>query len=113
MSTIYAIVGHVTRNVKLGKTNGRTALRRMAALQMHSADTLVLLAEACKRPDRHEKHLHNFFAGYRLHGEWFSSHVTGVIEQALERQTFAVWLDSIVARYESLDALGPKIEFRK
>lgn len=99
VATIYAIVGNVTRNVKIGKTNGRTALHRMRSLQMHSADALTLLAEVGGRPDRDEKHLHNYFAGYRLHGEWFSSHVTTVIETALQTQDFQTFLDDIVRKY--------------
>lgn len=72
----------------------------MAKLAFSNADDLYLLVQATGRPARDEKHLHNYFAGYRLNGEWFAPEVREQIEEALKTESFGTFIDRIAAKYE-------------
>lgn len=100
MATIYVILGETTNRLKFGKTQARSALRRLEQLQVNSPDRLILLAESPGRPGKHEKYLHNYFAGFRLHGEWFSEEITPGVRKALDVEGLDKWLNSIVSKYE-------------
>lgn len=65
--TTYFLQGEITRRIKIGQTKGN-GKRRIKQMQAVNADTLVLLAEAI---GKYERFLHDKFAAYRLHGEWF------------------------------------------
>lgn len=73
---LYAIAGLWTRRVKLGRTGH--VVDRLADLQAGSGEELVLIAWAAGLGDL-EPRLHQVLAVRRLHGEWFSPHVTAVV----------------------------------
>lgn len=100
MPAIYAIVGEQTRRVKLGFTSG-TIEARMSRLQLHSPDKLRILAWAPRRPRIDERWIHSYFAGHRLHGEWFSPYVTTMLEHELAGSTFEQVLDRVARLYDT------------
>jgi len=76
MGVLYALRGHITRRVKIGRTSGELALR-VASLQTGSPEILHVIGE----DPRHgcEGEIHRALSEYRLHGEWFSHHVGDMI----------------------------------
>lgn len=71
--SVYFIRGQVTGLIKIGKANNVS--RRFCALQSASPDTLILVAsitfEDGRKATDKEIQLHQWFAEFRHHGEWF------------------------------------------
>lgn len=71
--SVYFVRGQLTGLIKIGKANNVS--RRFCALQSTSPDTLTLVAsitfEDGRKATDKETELHQQFAEFRHHGEWF------------------------------------------
>ena len=94
LSHLYAIRAEVTGLVKIGQSVD--VPRRFIDLQNASPDRLCVLGVAEAQGFR-ERYLHKILHEHRLHGEWFSAHVTKGIEQATN---FATWVAETIRVYE-------------
>ena len=68
---IYFIQNNHTKNIKIGKTNGKNGLlRRLVSLQVGNEQVLEIIGVIIEY-QYSEKVLHKMFNEYRLLGEWF------------------------------------------
>jgi hypothetical protein len=82
MPVIYFTQDTVTKAVKIGYS--KNPKNRRAGLQSSNAHPLVLLGEMHGGLE-HERALHEKFASFRLHGEWFKGDVLPAVLQIIAR----------------------------
>lgn len=98
ISHLYAFVGVHTRRVKIGRA--RNVYMRFRQVQSHCCDDLLVVGYAYDMGYL-EPAVHTAFAAHRLHGEWFSPHVTAEIAAHVDMPgslidssvSFERWLD--------------------
>lgn len=87
---VYFIQDVVTLAIKIGFCV-KNPEKRLAALQTGNSNTLRLLGHIAGS-DAHEKSLHARFSCFHLKGEWFSHHVSEILEGILKSTSLEKWL---------------------